>query len=378
MTPETIDGPGIRLRLPHLGDIPDTVAACSDPLVQQFLPALPSPYTEADARWWITEGAPAAWAGGGAAYAITDRETDRLLGTVGLNDPAPSRQEAAIGYWVAPWARGRGVATAATQTLADRAFASGIRRLELLTVPENIASQRVALAAGFRPEGVRRLASRGRDGERADLLTWARLADDPPGPVPRLLPDLPDGRLTDGVVELRPRGPQHAKAMYHLHTQPETVAVLVPPEPPRRADIERNCREVQSQWLRDQVANLVIIDASSGATAGICQLVLDHPQFRQGMVGYGLLPAWRGLGYASRAVRLLAEWGFTEVRLGRIWADTHAGNIASERVLERAGFHREGRVRGRFPAGDGPRRDSTLFGLLPGDLTQGNRSTLSR
>ena len=87
---------------------PTLVAGCADPLTQRFISGLPDPYTEADARWWITEGAPAAWTGGGAAYAIADPATDRLLGAVGLSNPVPARRQAEIGYWVAPWARGRG------------------------------------------------------------------------------------------------------------------------------------------------------------------------------------------------------------------------------------------------------------------------------
>ncbi|GIM84728.1 GNAT family N-acetyltransferase [Salinispora arenicola] len=369
MTPETIEGPGIRLRPFHLTDAPATATACADPLTQRFLPALPSPYTEADARLWITEGAPGVWATGGAAYAITDRATDQLLGSVGLHDVIPGRQEAAIGYWVAPWARGRGVATAATRTLAERAFTTGTIRLELLTTAENTASQRVALAAGFRHEGVRRSASPRRGGQgRDDLLAWARLANDPPGPTPRLLPDLPDGRVTDGVVELRALGPQHAAHMHDLNTRPEVVASRVPPEPPTRADTERHCREAMSRWLCDKAANMVILDATSGATAGTCTLVLDHPPFRQAMIGYSLLPDWRGRGFATRTIRLLTAWGFNEVRLERIWAGTHSGNVASERVLERAGFRREGRTRGGLPSGGNARADCTLYGLLSGDL----------
>ncbi|GGR61944.1 hypothetical protein GCM10010169_00330 [Micromonospora fulviviridis] len=367
MTPETIEAYGVRLRLDRLTDVSDTAAACADPVTQRFLPGLPDPYTEESARWWITEGAPAAWATGGAAYAIADPATDRLLGAAGLSHPVAERGQAEIGYWVAPWARRRGVATAAVRALAEAAFAAGTVRLELLAHEENTASQRVALAAGFRHEGVRRSAGRSRDG-RHDLAVWVRLADDPPGPTARLLPDLPEGRLTDGVVTLRRVAPADADALYRLHARPEVVANRVPPVPPTRASIERRCRLAESRWLAGQSADLAILDAATGTVAGGCALMYDEPATGQAMLGYSMLPEARGRGLATRAVGLVAAWAF-DIGLARLWAGTRPENVASQRVLTKTGFQREGLLRGRLPGPDGTRVDSLIFGLLPGDRT---------
>ncbi|MFC0007429.1 GNAT family N-acetyltransferase [Micromonospora siamensis] len=366
MTPAMIETGGVRLRLFRLDDATDTAAACADPLTRRFISGMPDPYTEAGARWWITEGAPAAWATGGAAYAIADPATDRLLGGIGLSQPVPTRSQAEIGYWVAPWARRRGVATAATRALAWHAFAAGAVRLELLTHPENPASQRVALAAGFRHEGVRRAANPGRDGGRDDLIAWVRLADDPPGPTARLLPDLPGGQLTDGVVTLRRLAPGDAAAMHRLHTLPEVVANRVPPVPPERAAIEGRCLLAESHWLAGASADLAILDAVTGAVAGGCALVYDEPTTGQAMLGYSLLPEARGRGLTSRVLRLLANWAFG-VGLARLWAGTRPENVASRRALERAGFRSEGLMRGRLPGPDGTRVDSALYGLLATD-----------
>lgn len=369
MTPETIEAYGVRLRPSRLADVADTVAACTDPVTRRFMTGLPDPYTEESARWWITEGAPAAWATGGAAYAIADPATDRLLGAVGLSNPAPERRQLEIGYWVAPWARGRGVATAATRALAERAFAAGTARLELLAAPENVASQRVALAAGFRHEGVRRAAGTAPDGGRNDLVAWARLADDPPGPSVRLLPDLPAGRLTDGVVTLRRLAPADADPMHRLHTLPEVVANRVPPAPPSREATERRCRLAESHWLAGRSADFAIVDARTDAVAGGCALVYDEPTTGQAMLGYSLLPEARGRGLATRAVALLAGWAF-DIGLARLWAGTRPENVASQRVLEKAGFRREGVMRGRLPGPAGTRVDSVLYGLLADDRTR--------
>ncbi|MGN9808112.1 GNAT family N-acetyltransferase [Micromonospora sp. BQ11] len=364
MTPEIVEAHGVRLRPYRAEDAADTAAGCDDPLTQRFLPGLPSPYTEAEARRWISEVAPAEWAAGGAAYVIADPATDRLLGGVGLGRLVAFRAQAEIGYWVAPWARGRGVATAATRALAERAFATGSERLELFTHPENVASQRVALAAGFRHEGVRRAAGPTRDGSRTDLIAWVRLADDPPGPAPRTLPDLPDGRLTDSVVALRPLVPEDADLMFRLHTRPEVVANQPHPVPPTREAVARRCALAGSAWLTDTIARLMIVDAATGEPAGSCGLSVTEPAFGEGMVGYALLPPWRGRGYATRAVRLLAGWAFGPVGMARLVAGTLPTNTASHRVLENVGFRREGLLRGRLPGLNGHRVDDLVFGLL--------------
>ena len=49
--------------------------------------------------------------------------------------------------------------------------------------------------------------------------------------------------------------------------------------------------------------------------------------------------------HASEAVRAMVGSGFGELRLRRIWARCLAENVASYRVLEKAGMRREGRLR---------------------------------
>jgi RimJ/RimL family protein N-acetyltransferase len=79
-------------------------------------------------------------------------------------------------------------------------------------------------------------------------------------------------------------------------------------------------------------------------------------------VGYRLFAHARGRGLATRAVRAAAREAFAS-GLWRIEANVRIGNEASERVLERAGFTREG-VRRRYLRHEGGRVDATLFSLL--------------
>lgn len=359
-TGEVIEGDAVRLRPWAAGDTAALIDACNDPEIVRFMALLPHPYTEADAKWWITEGAPAAWQAGGAALAVVEPATDQVLAGVGLGQVVAGRDQAEIGYWVAPWARRRGVATAATTTLAGWAFEMGFSRLELFTARENAASQRVALAAGFSREGVRRSAGRERDGSRKDFVAFVRLADDPPGPVPRQLPDLPGGELTDGVISLRPLGPAHVEDFLALNLIPDVAATHIGGLIDREAAEARGAT-AESEWLAGTRADLVILDAETGAFAGDIGLWYQEPFARQAMIGYSLRPEFRGRGVATRAARLVSDWAFAQVGVARVIAGTFPENEASRRVLERAGFTREGYLKARLPARDGSRIDDIQY-----------------
>src|SRR5262245_49887039 len=164
------------LRPPMESDAPTVARACDDPVTAHFIPLMPSPYGLADAMFYLTEVVPAAWKAGGAEFAIADSR-DELVGVVGLKPP-DRLGNGEVGYWVAPWARGRGVASAAVRTITAWAFSRGVPRIEILADVENIGSQKVAMASGYRSEGVLRGAERHRDGSRRDLAQFARLAGD--------------------------------------------------------------------------------------------------------------------------------------------------------------------------------------------------------
>ena len=91
-----------------------------------------------------------------AGFAITDLASGSLLGNIALVITEAERPWGEVMYWLVASARGRGAATEAVRTLARWAFETlPIEGIELLTDPENSASQSVAQRAGFAPQGKR-------------------------------------------------------------------------------------------------------------------------------------------------------------------------------------------------------------------------------
>jgi RimJ/RimL family protein N-acetyltransferase len=133
------------------------VLAFSDPVMQRFSWRT-APYTETDARDYLTEQEGARLRGQELSFALAEPgDQDVVLGSLSLSEVRLDRGCAAIGYWLAPEARGRGAATHAVRLLARWAFAElGLARLELTCGPDNHASQQVAERCGFAREGLLR------------------------------------------------------------------------------------------------------------------------------------------------------------------------------------------------------------------------------
>lgn len=83
------------------------------------------------------------------------RLNDTLVGAIGLHAIDYANRSTAIGYWIAPNARGHGIVTRAARVLVAHAVgALEIHRLEIRCVVENAASRAVAERLGFAFEGI--------------------------------------------------------------------------------------------------------------------------------------------------------------------------------------------------------------------------------
>lgn len=151
--PEPFTSDEIRLRRPTAADVDRLHAVCQDPDIQRFT-TVPVPYRREHAEDFVRAAAEQLQEGDGAHLLV---EVDgEVVGAVGAGIDAPDRS-AAVGYWTAPEARGRGITTRATRRLCRWLLDDlGLHRLELHAAATNAASNAVAARLGFSLEGTMR------------------------------------------------------------------------------------------------------------------------------------------------------------------------------------------------------------------------------
>src|SRR5215831_10797786 len=121
------------------------------------------------------------------------------------------------------------------------------------------------------------------------------------------------------------------------------------------------------QWI--EIANpagpitnfAIVVD---GAAVGGIGLMLKEDVFRRtAEIGYWLGEEFWGRGIVTEAVRALTDYAFREFDLVRLYAAVFEGNVASVRVLEKAGYAREARLR-KAIVKDGRTLDLMLYAVV--------------
>ena len=117
-------------------------------------------------------------------------------------------------------------------------------------------------------------------------------------------------------------------------------------------DLEKSFGRAGSQWF--------FIERKNGTKIGWVARYLIGSQIT---VGFGVAPNERRKGYATEATTIIVDHLFLTNSIVRVQADTSAENKASQRVLEKVGFQKEGAIRSHF-FGTGKWRDSLLYSIL--------------
>ncbi|MCA8832907.1 GNAT family N-acetyltransferase [Hymenobacter pini] len=105
------------------------------------------------------------------------------------------------------------------------------------------------------------------------------------------------------------------------------------------------------------------IEVDGEAVGGIGVHFKSDVRRRSAEIGYWLTPACWGRGIVTEAVRTLSAYVLANFDVCRLYAAIFATNPASGRVLEKAGYELEARLR-RSIVKDGQLLDSLLYALV--------------
>ena len=88
-----------------------------------------------------------------------------------------------------------------------------------------------------------------------------------------------------------------------------------------------------------------------------------RPVGRSQELGYAILPSERKKGYCSESVMIMVDYLFLSKDIVRVQAQTDPRNLASQKVLEKAGFKKEGILRRNFFQ-RGEWKDAYIYSIL--------------
>jgi RimJ/RimL family protein N-acetyltransferase len=170
--------------------------------------------------------------------------------------------------------------------------------------------------------------------------------------------------LVDGPTALRPWRDDDRQSIAAACQDPEIPRWTRVPSPYGETDARAYLLQRYDLLEAGAAAPFAIVSADDDrhllGSIALLEINWDHARAE---VGYWLAREARGHGHATRAVRLICEWGFAALRLERISLVAATGNPASQHVAERAGFIREALLRSYMVTG-GERRDMVAFALL--------------
>lgn len=176
--------------------------------------------------------------------------------------------------------------------------------------------------------------------------------------------------LTDDLIFLRPYSESDAEQLYSAVREsiPEVSRWL--PWCHENYSLAESREFIAARQLAsqgDEWYSFAVFEKSSNAFVGGAGLNFINRVHQFANLGYWVRTSATGRGFATRATRLAARFGFAQLGLRRIEIVAAIDNVASQRVAEKAGAIREGMARQRLLI-RGESHDAVLYSLIPGDL----------
>jgi RimJ/RimL family protein N-acetyltransferase len=174
---------------------------------------------------------------------------------------------------------------------------------------------------------------------------------------------LPGDPLEDGPTALRPWRDSDLQQLVVACQDPEISRWTRVPSQYRESDARRYLQQRYDMAFAGIAAAFAIVRVPDGDLLGSITLLRIVWEHQRAEVGYWLAREGRGQGHATRAVKLICDWGFRELGLERIALLAATGNVASQGVAERSGFVRECVLRS-YMRHFAERQDMVAYSLL--------------
>lgn len=178
--------------------------------------------------------------------------------------------------------------------------------------------------------------------------------------------DQPGTVLAIDELVLRPWRATDAAALMAACQDPEIARWAGLPQPFLPADGDAFIESAIAMWRDGTGAPFAIVEAQGDRLLGA--ITRFGPEGHQATFGCWVVADARGRGIGTRSLRRLAEWTFATTSVIRLHVFIMVGNEVSERMVERAGYQREGVLRAWDVLDDGVPVDCVVYSRLRGDV----------
>ena len=153
----------------------------------------------------------------------------------------------------------------------------------------------------------------------------------------------PPGNLETQRLLLRAPVLNDADIIFQKYAQDLEVTKYLIWRPHESVDITREfIQKCITFWNTHEAFSWVIVRKTDTEILGMFELRINK---FSADIGYVLAKDYWGLGYATEVTKCMVDWALNQEHIYRVWATCDVGNIASARVLEKAGMKREGVLR---------------------------------
>jgi RimJ/RimL family protein N-acetyltransferase len=140
--------------------------------------------------------------------------------------------------------------------------------------------------------------------------------------------------LETARLRLRQWREEDVEPLHALYCDPQSQIVYGADV--KASDVWRRIALILGHWHLRGYGLWALEDKASGSFAGYCGLWYPT-DFADVEVGWGLSPQFRGKGLATEAARRARDYGFQDLRIGKLVSYVAPGNLSSQRVAERLG-----------------------------------------
>lgn len=172
-------------------------------------------------------------------------------------------------------------------------------------------------------------------------------------------------------LTLRRLEPADAEMMFRNWTSDAQVTRFLRWEAHKTIDDTRNMLQ---QWIDNYQYDSTYywgMYLKTGEMIGSIGITITSEYDSKGGLGYKIGSRWWNQGYSSEAAKAVIGYMFCNTDIERIASFSSTENIASRRVMEKAGMRYEGLLRHYYKTRDGF-HDCTLYGIIREDFYGGN------